>query len=209
MRRLFCNTDCWAKVGIRIHIIHMNCQHISVYWVAASWRFESRLTCELNFSLPILLVLTYGEFLTVSCFCCAILCFSHRNILLDTTYLASWLQGICCCGLLVQACYSIHSHGLMTTVHLTIFHLTYLCCALDLSQRVDSVKEENLKLKSENQVLGQYIENLMAASSVFQSTSPKAKKKLVNYEFFEDFCSAFYWRYAYGEWDQIANTHRI
>lgn len=47
----------------------------------------------------------------------------------------------------------------------------------DLSQRVDSVKEENLKLKSENQVLGQYIENLMSASSVFQSTSPKAKKK--------------------------------
>ncbi|XP_076310341.1 uncharacterized protein LOC143225206 isoform X2 [Tachypleus tridentatus] len=46
----------------------------------------------------------------------------------------------------------------------------------DLSQRVDSVKEENLKLKSENQVLGQYIENLMSASSVFQSTSPKAKK---------------------------------
>ena len=48
---------------------------------------------------------------------------------------------------------------------------------IDLSQRVDSVKEENLKLKSENQVLGQYIENLMAASSVFQSTSPKTKKK--------------------------------
>ncbi|KAL4230084.1 hypothetical protein ACF0H5_010469 [Mactra antiquata] len=47
----------------------------------------------------------------------------------------------------------------------------------DLSSRVDSVKEENLKLKSENQVLGQYIENLMAASSVFQSTSPKSKKK--------------------------------
>jgi len=47
----------------------------------------------------------------------------------------------------------------------------------DLSCRVDSVKEENLKLKSENQVLGQYIENLMAASSVFQSTSPKANKK--------------------------------
>nr|CAG4647610.1 EOG090X0N2I [Megafenestra aurita]SVE92816.1 EOG090X0N2I [Megafenestra aurita] len=47
----------------------------------------------------------------------------------------------------------------------------------DLSQRVDSVKEENLKLRSENQVLGQYIENLMAASSVFQSTSPKTKKK--------------------------------
>uniref|UniRef100_A0A0B7ARC8 Short coiled-coil protein A n=1 Tax=Arion vulgaris TaxID=1028688 RepID=A0A0B7ARC8_9EUPU len=46
----------------------------------------------------------------------------------------------------------------------------------DLSSRVDSVKVENLKLKSENQVLGQYIENLMAASSVFQSASPKAKK---------------------------------
>lgn len=48
---------------------------------------------------------------------------------------------------------------------------------LDLSQRVDSVKEENLKLRSENQVLSQYIENLMSASSVFQSTSPNTKKK--------------------------------
>lgn len=47
----------------------------------------------------------------------------------------------------------------------------------DLSQRVDSVKEENLKLRSENQVLGQYIENLMSASSVFQSTSPSLNKK--------------------------------
>ena len=47
----------------------------------------------------------------------------------------------------------------------------------DLSQRADNVKEENLKLKSENQVLGQYIENLMSASSVFQATSPKSKKK--------------------------------
>lgn len=47
----------------------------------------------------------------------------------------------------------------------------------DLSQRVDSVKEENLKLRSENQVLGQYIENLMAASSVFQSAEPKSSKK--------------------------------
>ncbi|CAF0738445.1 unnamed protein product [Didymodactylos carnosus] len=36
----------------------------------------------------------------------------------------------------------------------------------DLSKRVDSVKEENLKLRSENQVLGQYIENLMAASNI-------------------------------------------
>lgn len=47
----------------------------------------------------------------------------------------------------------------------------------DLSQRVDSVKEENLKLRSENQVLSQYIENLMSASSVFQSASPNTKKK--------------------------------
>jgi len=54
--------------------------------------------------------------------------------------------------------------------------LNVIFCA-DLSQRVDSVKEENLKLRSENQVLGQYIENLMSASSVFQTTSPRVKKK--------------------------------
>ncbi|XP_067903105.1 short coiled-coil protein B [Heterodontus francisci] len=47
----------------------------------------------------------------------------------------------------------------------------------DLSARVDAVKEENLKLKSENQVLGQYIENLMSASSVFQTTDSKNKRK--------------------------------
>lgn len=47
----------------------------------------------------------------------------------------------------------------------------------DLSQRVNSVKEENLKLKSENQVLGNYIENLMSASSVFQSATVNPKKK--------------------------------
>ncbi|CAF0989877.1 unnamed protein product [Adineta ricciae] len=41
----------------------------------------------------------------------------------------------------------------------------------DLSHRVDNVKEENFKLRSENQVLGQYIENLMAASNVFQMTN--------------------------------------
>ena len=41
----------------------------------------------------------------------------------------------------------------------------------DLAQRVDAVKDENVKLKSENQILGQYIENLMAASSVFQGNS--------------------------------------
>ncbi|VDN51003.1 unnamed protein product [Dracunculus medinensis] len=44
----------------------------------------------------------------------------------------------------------------------------------DLSQRVDSVKEESLKLRSENQVLGQYIQNLMASSAVFQSSHPRA-----------------------------------
>lgn len=49
----------------------------------------------------------------------------------------------------------------------------------DLSARVDAVKEENLKLKSENQVLGQYIENLMSASSVFQTTDTKSKRKWV------------------------------
>lgn len=32
----------------------------------------------------------------------------------------------------------------------------------DLNQRVDGVKEENLRLKSENMVLGQYIDNLMS-----------------------------------------------
>ncbi|XP_067880768.1 short coiled-coil protein B isoform X3 [Heterodontus francisci] len=47
----------------------------------------------------------------------------------------------------------------------------------ELSARVDAVKEENLKLKSENQVLGQYIENLMSASSVFQTTDTKSKRK--------------------------------
>ncbi|EDO49602.1 predicted protein, partial [Nematostella vectensis] len=47
----------------------------------------------------------------------------------------------------------------------------------DLSQRVDAVKDENLKLKSENQVLGQYIENLMSASSVFQPTNTGSKKR--------------------------------
>ncbi|XP_065058335.1 short coiled-coil protein B-like isoform X2 [Rhopilema esculentum] len=47
----------------------------------------------------------------------------------------------------------------------------------DLSQRVDAVKDENLKLKSENQVLGQYIENLMAASNVFQTTGDTKGRK--------------------------------
>jgi hypothetical protein len=53
----------------------------------------------------------------------------------------------------------------------------HFCFYIDLSARVDAVKEENLKLKSENQVLGQYIENLMSASSVFQTTDTKSKRK--------------------------------
>ncbi|PAV91877.1 hypothetical protein WR25_15627 [Diploscapter pachys] len=47
----------------------------------------------------------------------------------------------------------------------------------DLSSRVETVKEESLKLKAENQVLGQYIQNLMGSSSVFQSSQPKAPKQ--------------------------------
>lgn len=43
----------------------------------------------------------------------------------------------------------------------------------DLSQRVNTVKEENSKLKAENQVLNQYIENLMVTSGIFKSTSGK------------------------------------
>lgn len=58
------------------------------------------------------------------------------------------------------------------------FFLGFFTCVFsDLSARVDAVKEENLKLKSENQVLGQYIENLMSASSVFQATDTKGKRK--------------------------------
>ncbi|KAL5518212.1 hypothetical protein EMCRGX_G003903 [Ephydatia muelleri] len=40
----------------------------------------------------------------------------------------------------------------------------------DLTQRVNSVKEENATLKAENDVLNQYVENLMATSSTFKST---------------------------------------
>merc|ERR1712032_976439 len=46
----------------------------------------------------------------------------------------------------------------------------------ELSSRVDGVKEENLRLRSENQVLGQYIENLMTASKVFQGTEERPSK---------------------------------
>jgi hypothetical protein len=47
----------------------------------------------------------------------------------------------------------------------------------DLSKKVSEVKEENLKLKSENSILGNYIENLMATSGVFQSTLQKSASK--------------------------------
>merc|ERR1712192_160004 len=46
----------------------------------------------------------------------------------------------------------------------------------ELSTRVDGVKEENLRLRSENQVLGQYIESLMTASKVFQGTEERPSK---------------------------------
>jgi chromosome condensin MukBEF ATPase and DNA-binding subunit MukB len=49
----------------------------------------------------------------------------------------------------------------------------------DLNQRVESVKEESMKLRSENQVLGQYIQNLMASSPLFSSTRPPLSKSLV------------------------------
>ncbi|KAF5922044.1 hypothetical protein HPG69_015494 [Diceros bicornis minor] len=41
---------------------------------------------------------------------------------------------------------------------------------------IDAVKEENLKLKSENQVLGQYIENI-SASRILQTSDIKSKRK--------------------------------
>ncbi len=36
---------------------------------------------------------------------------------------------------------------------------------------MNAVKEENLKLRSENSILGQYIQNLMQASQVFQAVT--------------------------------------
>ena len=55
-----------------------------------------------------------------------------------------------------------------------ISHILELQNALhDLSQRVNSVKEENSRLKSENQVLNKYIENLMVTSGIFKSTAGK------------------------------------
>lgn len=52
--------------------------------------------------------------------------------------------------------------------HIMIWNVTFYHHSA-LSNKVDTVKEENLKLKAENQVLGQYIESLMAASSMFSS----------------------------------------
>lgn len=43
----------------------------------------------------------------------------------------------------------------------------------DLSQRVNTVKEENCRLKTENQVLNQYIENLMRTSGIFKTAKEK------------------------------------
>ena len=45
-----------------------------------------------------------------------------------------------------------------------------------LTSRFDSVKEDNLVLKSENQVLSQCTENVKHASSSFQQMSPRSKK---------------------------------
>jgi len=47
----------------------------------------------------------------------------------------------------------------------------------DLSSRVETVKDENMKLRSENQILSQYNENLMNASSVFNTNSPKSNRR--------------------------------
>ncbi|KAL3095450.1 hypothetical protein niasHS_007549 [Heterodera schachtii] len=43
----------------------------------------------------------------------------------------------------------------------------------DLSQRVESVREESTRLKAENVVLGKYIKNLMRSTSLFQPTNSK------------------------------------
>ena len=47
----------------------------------------------------------------------------------------------------------------------------------DLAASVDAMTAENLKLKSENQVLGQYIEILMSVPSVFQTTDSESQRK--------------------------------
>ena len=57
----------------------------------------------------------------------------------------------------------------------------------ELSSRVDGVKEENLRLRSENQVLGQYIENLMTASKVSNLLSKSEKMNVVRHKKFLEF----------------------
>ena len=52
--------------------------------------------------------------------------------------------------------------------------------AYDVTSRMDSVKEDNLVLKSENQVLSQYIKNVMHASSSFFQMSLKSRKRSRN-----------------------------
>ncbi|KAH7731708.1 short coiled-coil protein isoform 6 [Aphelenchoides avenae] len=47
----------------------------------------------------------------------------------------------------------------------------------DLNQRVESVRDESTKLRSENQVLGHYIQNLVASSPIFQPTQAKPSSK--------------------------------
>eukprot|EP01134_Creolimax_fragrantissima_P006320 CFRG6320T1 len=50
----------------------------------------------------------------------------------------------------------------------------------ELSQRVGRVKDENAKLKSENQVLTQYIDNLMASSTAMHgNASSKAPSNTI------------------------------
>lgn len=43
----------------------------------------------------------------------------------------------------------------------------------DLSQRVNTVKEENCRLRTENQVLNQYIDNLMRTSGIFKPANER------------------------------------
>eukprot|EP00794_Sanderia_malayensis_P007429 gene7429-8251_t len=79
----------------------------------------------------------------------------------------------------------------------------------DLSQRVDAVKDENLKLKSENQVLGQYIENLMAASNVFQATGDDKGRRAFGYKYMCLQRVQIFW-YSAGEsggQEEVKNVH--
>lgn len=50
-------------------------------------------------------------------------------------------------------------------------HLLHSLPLIDLSNRVSSVREMSFKLTNENNVLNQYVENLMSASSVFVATN--------------------------------------